>query len=211
MNNCFDKFHMTLFKPVSAVFFDLDGTLVTSSLNFAAIRAELGYQQPVDFLSLMEQLPAPEAKRIAEIIEQHERDDASKSQAIDGAAELLDFCRHQNWPTVVVTRNSHQIAAEKLARAQLQVDRLIARDDAPAKPDPTIFHQLFDQYQLQADQVVYLGDYIYDIETARNAGMISALLCQHERPEYSSQADLCVASLEALQHSLMTHNQSLKA
>ena len=46
---------------IDAVFFDLDGTLVSSTLDFAAIRAELGYAQPVDFLQLLKTAPAEEA------------------------------------------------------------------------------------------------------------------------------------------------------
>ena len=191
--------HSAIPAAIDAVFFDLDGTLVSSPLDFAAIRAELGYAQPVDFLQLLKTAPADEAARIRAIIERHEDDDANRCSAMPGAQALLDFCQQQGWPTVVVTRNSRPFAERKLERAGLQLDRLIARDDGPAKPDPTVFYQLFDHYQLRPECVIYLGDYTYDIQTARNAGMLSALIYQGERPSYAEQADICLTELADLQ------------
>lgn len=205
-----EKIQPSMSCSIEAVFFDLDGTLVTTSLDFAAIREELGYAEPVDFIQEMQRLPAQESARIATIIARHEKADAELTQVMPGAVELVHYCKAQGWPVVVVTRNSREIADIKLSRAKLDVDRLYARDDAmPAKPDPTVFHQLFKDYQLQAANVMYLGDYIYDIQTARNAGMISGLIYQGHTPDYAAQADVCVRHLAELQ-AWLTVNQAIK-
>ncbi len=200
--------HLPLANDIQAVFFDLDGTLVTSSLDFTAIREELGYSQPIDFVKEMQRLPPQQAARIAKIIAKHEQDDARRSKAMPGAQQLIDYCRDQGWPVVVVTRNSREVAQIKLARAGLSVDRLIARDDdVPAKPDPTVFYQLFKEYALDPEYVMYLGDYIYDIQTARNARMISALIYEQQLPDFAEDADICVSELAALQEWLASNER----
>ena len=102
---------------LSAIFFDLDGTLVTSHLDFTKIREEINYAGDVDILKHLAQLPSHEAERIQRILVKHEADDANKAQALEGAAELLTFCQQQDWPTVVVTRNSRAMAELKLNKA----------------------------------------------------------------------------------------------
>ena len=196
-------------QAIEAVFFDLDATLVSSTLNFQQIRQELGYEGEVDFLQLIQRLPPTESQRIQEIIHRHECEDAEAATAMPGAASLLHFCQLQGWPTVVVTRNSRSVAALKLQRSDLQVDKLIARDDAfPAKPDPTVFLSLFNQYGLTANRVIYVGDYIYDIQTARNAGMISALTYEDNLPEFANQSDICIKGLTALERWLTQHQKN---
>jgi FMN phosphatase YigB (HAD superfamily) len=39
-------------QAIEAVFFDLDATLVSSTLNFQQIRQELGYEGEVDFFAI---------------------------------------------------------------------------------------------------------------------------------------------------------------
>jgi HAD superfamily hydrolase (TIGR01549 family) len=188
---------------LSAIFFDLDGTLVTSYLDFAKIRKEINYPVDVDILTHLAALPPHEAERIEKILVRHELDDANKAQALEGAAELLAFCQQQSWPTVVVTRNSRAMAELKLNKAGLRVDVLISREDAPAKPDPTAILEMLSKYQLKADEVMYLGDYIYDIQTARNAGLIAGLIDHHQELAFADQADIVVNNLSQLQQQIV--------
>ena len=183
---------------LEAIFFDLDGTLVTSNLDFVKIRQEIGHPEETDILKQLSQLPADEAQRIKSILNRHEAEDASHAEALEGAKQLLNFCRQQNWPIAVITRNSRAMAELKLKRAKLDIDVLVSRDDAPAKPDPTAIDKLLTQHNLHAEQVMYLGDYLYDIQTARNSGLIAGLIDHGQSWSFAADADIVINSLPQL-------------
>lgn len=185
---------------LSAIWFDLDGTLVSSKLDFMSMRDEIGVPAGTDFIQLINHSAPKEAQRIREIIVKHEAEDARHAEALDGAKALLEYCRQQRWPIVIITRNTRENALKKLQAANLQFDTLITRDDAPAKPDPSIVLQLLDEYDLNPEQVMYLGDYLYDIETARNAGLMAGIVYDSEsmEPEFAAHADISTAGLPEL-------------
>ena len=50
-------------RRFQALLFDLDGTLVDTRLDFAALRRELGFPEGVGLLEHLETLPAADARR----------------------------------------------------------------------------------------------------------------------------------------------------
>jgi phosphoglycolate phosphatase-like HAD superfamily hydrolase len=89
----------------------------------------------------------------------------------------------------IITRNSREASLIKKNNNQIPIERIISREDAPAKPDPTALISLAEEWQLAPNTLLYIGDYLYDIEIARNAGVQSALFCEHGMPEYAKDAD----------------------
>ncbi|NRQ01570.1 HAD family hydrolase [Marinobacterium sp. xm-d-530] len=57
---------------IRGIVFDLDGTLVTSTLDFNQIRLDIGCPADVDVLSFVETLSLPERADAEAIIHQHE-------------------------------------------------------------------------------------------------------------------------------------------
>ena len=47
-----------------------------------------------------------------------------------------------------------------------------------------------EQWAIPANNLIYVGDYLYDLQAASNAGMHSCLYVENELPEFSTQADL---------------------
>ncbi len=170
------------------VIFDLDNTLVSSSLNFKHIRAEIGCTEHTDLLTYIEQLPEVESQAAMDIVLRHEYQDAESAVLMPGVVECLAALAEQNIKMAVVTRNCQHAAQLKLAKTGLKFDIVLTRDDAPAKPDPTALLQVADSWQVNPSQCIYVGDFLFDIQAADNARMDSCLYIIDARPDYADTA-----------------------
>lgn len=176
---------------LQGIIFDLDGTLVHSGLDFKFIRNQLGCPQDQDILTFIENLE-PDQQLIAnQVVAKYELQDAQNPQWIAGVETLLMALSETRIPIAIVTRNSRQAARLKLANSRVQVERVITREDAPAKPDPTALLMIADEWQLAPNKIAYVGDYLYDVQAANNAGMVSCLYAPSYIPDYAHLADWC--------------------
>jgi HAD superfamily hydrolase (TIGR01509 family) len=176
-------------KPgIGAVIFDLDGTLVSSSLNFAAIREELGCGENEDILEFITSLKGSMRANAEAIVLRHEMADARSVSLLPGVRELLLELTKKKIKTAIVTRNSRDATYQKLEQVQLSFDRVLTRECAPAKPNPSALLQLCSEWRLKTDEAIYVGDYLYDLLAAENASMHSCLYVQNETPSYANKA-----------------------
>ncbi|MEJ6472720.1 HAD family hydrolase [Pseudoalteromonas piscicida] len=191
--------------PVQGIIFDLDGTLVTSELDFSIIRAQIGCPAGQDLLSFIAELPSPYMREEAmNIVHQHELCDAQHCEVLPGVRASIAQLSRMGIPLAVVTRNFAKAARLKLKLAELPIPMLLTRDDAPAKPDPTALLQVTQTWQVPPYQCVYVGDYRYDIEAARNANMPSCLYAPNGIPDYAKQADVVISHFAELVDALHT-------
>lgn len=176
-------------KHIKGVVFDLDGTLVSCDLCFQKMREEIGCPLEEDILTFVASLD-DKAQTIANRkIKDLELADAYAATWIDGAKQFIKLLASYSIPMAIITRNSREASLIKKNNNQIPIDRIISREDAPAKPDPTALISLAEEWQLAPNTLLYIGDYLYDIEIARNAGVQSALFCEHGMPEYAKDAD----------------------
>lgn len=190
---------MPKYDTISGFIFDLDGTLIESQLDFVWLRAQLNCPADQDLLAYVEALPETRKLEAQSIIEQHEHDDAQQAALLPGAQTLLNRLPQQR--TAIVTRNSKRAANLKLSNNQVQVNQLITREDAAPKPAPDALQQVARQWQLAEHQCIYVGDYLYDVQAANNAGMTSCLyapLNDGPLPHYSGEADIVIRHLDEL-------------
>jgi HAD superfamily hydrolase (TIGR01509 family) len=190
---CLQNVSMSV-HPILAVLFDLDGTLVHSSLNFAQIRRDVGCPAGQDVLEYVASLPYEAQADAKRIIRQHELEDARSARLIAGAGELLDRLADAGIRTGIITRNSVEATQIKLASCDIQVTHVLTREDAAPKPDPEALLHLSSLWQLQTDVCVYVGDYLYDLQAAKNAGMHACLFHpslngEPALPEFAALAD----------------------
>ncbi|WP_125781311.1 HAD family hydrolase [Pseudoalteromonas rubra] len=194
---------------VKGVIFDLDGTLVTSSLDFALIKAQVGCDRDADLLEYVESLPSPYMREEAmALIHQHEMQDAQHAELIPGVAETLSFLKSIDMPMAIVTRNYSKAARLKLERCRLELDLMLTREDALPKPDPQALHMVADSWSLPYQQCVYVGDYKYDIEAARRASMHACLFAPVGLPDYAEQADIIIERFTDLPTALGLHHRA---
>jgi HAD superfamily hydrolase (TIGR01549 family) len=190
-------------RRFAVVIFDMDGTLTEELLDFAKIRQEIGAPEKSPILEFIAGLSAGEQVRAHEILHRYEMAAAEVCQVRDGAAEALAALRAAGVRTALLTRNSAACARSVLGRHRLALDVVATREDLPHKPHRDAIWNILRQLaggnggaEKLGEQTLMVGDYLYDLQTAANAGVASALLCARpELPAFAGQATYVVRHL----------------
>ena len=192
------------FRPkIRAVAFDLDGTLVHSPLDFAAIRDELNWPADTDLLARLETIGNLEERKAADaVIRRFEMEAAEQSYLLPGVLACLQQLQQQGIPTAILTRNIRQATTHMLERLQIPIQLVLTREDCAAKPDPEGLYRIADQFAITTSELLYIGDYHFDLTTAANAGAISCLLLNEQNQHFSSMADWVMTDYASLARAL---------
>ena len=196
--------HMTahpprpLHDPLKGVVFDLDDTLVQSTVDYERFKHLIisrieedgddpaAYSPTENILSLLARYTGrmrgrgvPE-ERILESMREFERimDDVElervhETRDIDGAAELLRQLRARGVKVGVLTRGCERYAYKALELTGLRdlVDEVEPRrSDVPPKPSPESYLRLVGRMGLEVDETIMVGDHVIDAQCAENAG-----------------------------------------
>ena len=184
-------------KGVKAVIFDLDDTLVESTVNYAKFKrlvidriASHGedrgkYSQNETIVSILSRYenaikgrgtPKKDiADRLAEldrIMDEVELERAEETVAIKGAAEVLDMLRRSGVKVGILTRGCKEYATAALRATSMldMVDELECRNsDTKAKPDPESYLKLVERLGVGKDETIFVGDHPIDAQCASNA------------------------------------------
>jgi len=160
---------------IRGVIFDLDGTLVNSGLDFDLMRREMGLPPGHGLLETIETLPEADAQRCREILARHEWEGAERATLMPGVLDFLATLVARGIRRAIFTRNARDVTLATLARLALDFDTVVAREDAPAKPDPAAIWQICADWRLAPTQVALIGDFRYDIEAGNRAGIRTVL------------------------------------
>ncbi|GAA6172566.1 HAD-IA family hydrolase [Colwellia sp. KU-HH00111] len=185
-------------QPLAGVVFDLDNTLVSSSLNFTQIKAAVGCPLEVDVLSFIDQLPQKQQCLAKQVVNDYEMADAHHATKLAGADKVLALLSRLNIPYAIVTRNNKVAGSLKLKNNNLNVDLLLTREDFKAKPAPDALLYLAQHWSIPANQILCVGDFLYDILMANNAQTQSCLVSYGQTLEYANLATFVVDDLNAL-------------
>lgn len=183
---------------IKGVIFDLDGTLISSRLNFKMMREMVGCPAATDILSYIDTLPIAEQRIANQIVCDMELDDVETCVWMPGAQEFVWSLKGRNIPMAIVTRNSSHVAKLKLEKHNVPIDLVYSREDAPAKPDPAALLEIASNWNIHCENLCYVGDFKYDIEAALNASMVSVLIHFGIEPEYSNLADVSISEFSQL-------------
>lgn len=185
-------------KGIRGVIFDLDGTLLDSRLDFDRMRDDLGFPSgPI--LEQIDALDCPQQQqRAMEIVHRHEIRGAELATWMPGAEAMLAQLRSKSVPTGIVTRNSRPVMNHVLETLPLQVDATVTRDESLPKPHPDGLLQLADLWSIEPMELVYVGDYRFDLEAAAAAGMASVLYRNADNAKFAEQATWVVEHFDQL-------------
>ncbi len=184
---------------IRAVLFDFDGTLTEpGTLDFAVVRNAIGCPPNQAVLEFIGGLQDESACRNAmEILDRFEVEAAARSRPNDGAEDLVRFLRERGLRTGIISRNSPQsieIALRNFATLRpVNFDLILTRDDPyPPKPSPEGIRAAAVRMGVAANQVLVVGDYLFDIEAGYRAGARTAFLtnrgalaCRDPRPDFT--------------------------
>ncbi len=181
-------------KGVTALLFDLDGTLVRPTIDFAALNravrdtiASYGARE-----ALADRMPALEALASApawlrerglpgadELVREGtqrvldiELAAADAALPFEGVSDMLAALRARGLCSAIVTRNSRAAAERILERGKLVYDVLLTRDDVTrVKPAPDHLTAALHALGAAPGAALMCGDHVMDIEAGIRAGI----------------------------------------
>ncbi|MEA3240597.1 MAG: HAD-IA family hydrolase [Pseudomonadota bacterium] len=180
--------------PVTALFFDLDGTLVDTLPDIARavnqLRRENGrllmtHEQVQAIIGdgarklILQAMDAERETWFQRFLELYDRDLLCDSILYDGIETVLDF--YGDKMLVCITNKPKALAERVLAGLNI-IDRfqlVIGPEDVPRKkPDPAGIIQALAHFCLDPGQVVMIGDHHADLRAAAAAG-VSSCFCNY--------------------------------
>ncbi len=159
---------------LSAVIFDFDGTITIPTLDFDAIRAEIGIESGTILEEMASWNEARRASAFA-IIERHERLASEEARLQDGAVETLSALRAAGHPISILTRNARPSVLPVLARFGIEIDAIRTREDGAIKPSPEPVLSLCEELGADVSVSWMVGDHLYDIMSGKSAGATTVL------------------------------------
>ena len=181
--------------PIRAILFDLDGTLIDQfqaiHRAFALTLETMGFPEPsFDEVkravggaseSTMEKLIGSErAQEAVQILRPiFESEMLTGLNLLPGAKEMLQWCETKQIKTAVLTNKygpHARVACKHLGLSKYLEFILGANDTAWKKPDANLTNYALDKIKSSPLETLYVGDSVYDYETAHNVSMKSFLV-----------------------------------
>ena len=188
-------------EPIGGILFDMDGVVVQQRLDFPVIKREIFGDTQGFVLERMAELPSAERARADAILERHETAAAAEAEPMDGILPFLQWMDARSLKRGLVTRNSRKSVDLVLARLHLHFDAVVTREDAPPKPAPEPVWLGCRRMDLTPAEVLFVGDFEFDMLAGRRAGVRTVLL-RGPVLTASQHADLIVDSLAELRVTL---------
>jgi HAD superfamily hydrolase (TIGR01509 family) len=188
---------------IGGILFDMDGVVVRQRLDFPTIKREIFGDTSGYILERMAGLSLAERTRAEAILERHETAAAFEAEPMDGILQFAAWMDRQGLRRGIVTRNSRKSVEVVLARLGLTFDSVVTREDAPPKPAPDPVLLACRWMGLPPSEVLFIGDFEFDMLAGRRAGARTVLL-RSTLMKSSEHADLTVDSLDELRVLLET-------
>jgi HAD superfamily hydrolase (TIGR01549 family) len=163
-----------------ALLFDMDGTITAPMLDFSRIKREMGIgARPI--LEALAKMADTERTAAEAVLARHEDEAAAGSTLNAGVDRLLEWVADHGVMTALITRNTRRSVQTVLARHGLSFGTLIAREDAPFKPDPRPLRLACERLGVDAGDAWMVGDGQYDVEAGK-AAEVRTVWISHDRP-----------------------------
>jgi HAD superfamily hydrolase (TIGR01509 family) len=179
--------------------FDLDGTLTVSAHDFEHMRRELGLAPQEPILEALQAMPEAEAAPLWESLNELEFYYAGKASVMRGASELLQQLHDAGHQLAILTRNTMPVVKHTLQACAIDhffpLEHILDRDSCIPKPSPDGIVQLLKFWQADADDTVMVGDYLFDLEAGKGAGVATIHLDTRGDVDWSEFTDLRVTEL----------------
>lgn len=176
------------FRQARAVIFDMDGTLVASDYDWAAIRRRLGVEGD-SIIETLNGLPEPEREARWEGLRRVEAEATRNARLMPGAKRLLAALAGRGYRLALVTNNSEANTRYLLDKFSLAFDEVVTRDSGMWKPSGLPLTHVMRLLDTPPVGCVAVGDTSYDLRAGREAGCGLVLLVGSAAAEWACQAD----------------------
>jgi phosphoglycolate phosphatase len=196
---------------LTAVLFDLDGTVLDTAKDFLWVlnkqlalhqRPSVSYEQLRGVVSHgaramvslgfgIEQNATGFESLRQQFLDLYQQHLCEHSVLFDGMQEVLDWCTRENLPMAIVTNKPSTFTLPLLAKLSLSqyFASVVCPDDVKhAKPSPEPLLLAAKQLQVSANNCLYIGDHLRDIEAGRAANMLT-MACRYGYIEANDSAD----------------------
>ena len=177
-----------MIDPIRLVIFDLDDTLLHSSINYAKVRSKIAELFPRTFLpphlhqtpilQLMNQLREIDEflfRQAKQIIEKSERRAVKNASIMQGAPDLPGILKQHKIKGVIYTNNTREtvkLYLLKIGFEFLDYFEIFTRDDIKKpKPDPEGIMMILNKFNILKLNTIYIGDSFIDSEAASGANI----------------------------------------
>lgn len=184
--------------PYKGLIFDMDGTLTVPTLDFSAMRREIGIASG-DIAHAVLKMPEAEQRRAWSIIEAHERRAVENLKLQDGCAAVLGRSRERGLKVGILTRNARYSVDQLCLRFGLSFDAVVTREFEQIKPHPAPVLHILKQWGMRPAEALVIGDYIHDVEAGRAAGTRTCFYHNAGFPDWGAEADFKVSSMGELE------------
>ena len=208
-------------RGVSLLIFDLDGTLIDSKrdiancvhwtlrdLNLPQVSDEVIYSfvgngvRPLILKSVGEESAAELQQALKIFRDYYTAHLLDNTILFEGALEIL---QHFGDKKKAICTNKPQYFTEPILtglKLDTHFDAVMGSDNGfPKKPDPAVIHHLLKQFGCLPNQAVLIGDSKVDIETGKNAGILTCGVTYGFRPPEEireAQPDFVISRLSDL-------------
>ena len=199
------RLHMSSLFRLSAILFDLDGTITTHGhLDFPKIRSAIGCPEGLSILEHIDSLPPAEKGRAEKTLDEYEMAAAASVSAAPGLFDILQFASENSIRLGILTRNTRR-AVDRSCSVIPKLDIglfscVVTRDDPiPVKPAPDGVIYAASLMRVPLGDTLVVGDYIYDIEAGQRAGARTCFIDALRSRSYAApEADFVVSDLRSL-------------
>lgn len=189
---------MTDYSNVRAVVFDMDGTIINSTVDFRKMKKgmiqELGAmgvptslldpgQTIVVLISRVEAYFVSEGRGeelprlrawVNDLMNRTELERVEETTPVDGARDVLLLLRRRGYRLGLLTRGSRAYAVEALRVAGIDIgfDVMVCRDDYPeeeAKPNGLAMKRICQMMGTPVEECLLVGDHLIDLSCARSS------------------------------------------
>ena len=175
-------------NSIKLAIFDLDDTLVHSSINYAKIRFKIAElfprniqlpnldQTPIlQILNQLKEINDNLFQQASQIVERSERNAVEKATIMEGVTilpELLEQNKIRGAIYTNNTKNNVKLYLQKPGFDFLNYFEIITRNDiSKPKPDPEGLMKIINKWNIPKLNTIYIGDSFIDSEAARRANI----------------------------------------
>ena len=180
----------------------MDGTLTFAVHDFVEIKKELGLPLELDILAGIKTLDENLQKEKHIHLQEIEKRLALKAKPNEFVEEVLETLLSKNKKIAVLTRNNSTNTELTLNSSGLikyfENELIITRETCPPKPDPDGVHLLLDKWKAKKSETVLFGDYIYDLDAAKNSGITRGYFDPTKKFIYKDSSDIQISSFKEI-------------